>query len=109
MTSRPSGVSLAGHPEKSFGKSAMTLKNRMEMATRSLARKYVRRKPPPDLPYDPYDKAQLKERARQFFQKWQNDLKKARLRLVDVSYRSSKPAIRSTSWLTNISETSTFC
>jgi hypothetical protein len=51
----------------------MLLKSRMEMATRSLARRYLRRTPLPDLPYDPYNKAQLKDRARQFSQSWRNE------------------------------------
>jgi hypothetical protein len=45
----------------------------METATRSLARRYLGRKTLSGLPYDPYDKAQLKERARQFFQEWRNE------------------------------------
>ena len=93
MISRPSGLPLPSHPEKSFGMSATTLKNRMEMATRSLARRYLRRKPLPDLPYDPYDKAQLKERARQFFLEWRKEPQEGPLRscrrlisLIETSY-----------------------
>ena len=57
----------------------MTLPDRVEMAARSLARKFIPRKPTSQLSYDPYDKAQLKERARRFLREWRNEPKESPL------------------------------